>query len=490
MATVTYIRESKQSPSAMKGLMEYCCREDKVTDSDGRKFCSGVNCDGENAFAEFMLTKKAYHKTDGMNFYQYVQSFSPEENITHEEAHAIALAFAARAWPGHEVLVTTHCDAPHIHSHLVINSVSFETGYKLRQHPGTLKELRQLSDEICASHGLSVLDSYEKDGAKLSAREYHAASKGESWKFQLMAVIEDAMKKTGSKREFLSEMHRHGYEVTWTAEKRYITYCCPNGMKCRDKRLHDKKFEKENMEDEFHIRKQLAESTAEEYGGGGTDTEKRRRSPRDPADRVSAYRIRYPQGAAGDGAAAADGLGGVPAHAVPANRDTGDTGGAGESADAVRESAEPISDNYGGADAGGQREAAGSGTPDRLTGWESERGIYFQLHFGAGTGSPADRAYHRRPAEKAPVADGWHLAGSGGLVGFGLRGLLEAGSIIENNGEDPEERRKRIEAQQNGADLGAVIGLAAGLIICAAEHRSADETPTEEERNSPTMGGI
>ena len=87
------------------------------------------------------------------------------------------------------------------------------------------------------------------------------------------------------------------------------------------------------------------------------------------------------------------------------------------------------------------------------------------------------------------MADGRHLPGSGGLVGLGLRGLLEAGSIIEGS-EDPEERRKRIEAQQNGADLGAVIGLAAGLIICAAEHRSADETPTEEERDSPTMGGI
>lgn len=486
MATVTYIRETKQSPSAMKGLMDYCCREDKVTDADGKKYRSGVNCDGENAFAEFMLTKKAYRKTDGMSFYQYVQSFSPEENISYEEAHAIALEFAARAWPGHEVLVTTHCDAPHVHSHFVINSVSFETGYKLRQHPGTLKELRQLSDEICSAHGLSVLEPYEKDGAKLSAREYRAASKGESWKFQLMAVIEDAMKKTGSRREFLSEMHRHGYEVIWTAERKYITYCCPNGMKCRDKRLHDKKFEKENMENEFHIRKQIAE----EFGGGGADAEKRRRGPGDPADRVSAHRIRHSQGAAGDGAAAADGRGGVPAHAVLADRYAGDAGGAGRSDDAVREPAEPIPNAYGGGAAGSQREAAGCGSPDRLTGWEGERRLYLQMHLGAGAGQTADRAHHRRAAAEDSVADGRHLAGSGGLIGLGLRGLLEAGSIIENNGEDPEERRKRIEAQQNGADLGAVIGLAAGLIIGAAETHSADETPTEEEQDSPTMGGI
>ncbi len=481
MATVTYIRETKQSPSAMKGLMDYCCREDKVTDTDGRNYCSGVNCSGENAFAEFMLTKKAYHKTGGMNFYQYVQSFSPEENISYEEAYAIALEFAVRAWPRHEVLVTTHCDAPHVHSHFVINSVSFETGYKLRQHPGTLKELRQLSDEICAAHGLSVLEPYEKDGAKLSAREYRAASKGESWKFQLMAVIEDAMRKTGSKKDFISEMHRHGYKVIWTPERKYITYCCPNGMRCRDRRLHDKKFEKENMEDEFHIRKQIAE----EFGGGGADTEKRRRDPGDPADRVSAHRVRHSQGAAGDGAATAGGRGSVPADVVQADRYAGDAG----RADAVREPAEPIPDARGGEDAGGQREAVGNGLSDRLTGWESERGVYLQLHLGAGAGQTADRGYHRRYAAEDLVADGRHLAGSGGLVGLGLRGLLETGSIIEDD-EDPEEHRKRIEAQQNGADLGAVIGLAAGLVIGVAERRSADETSTEEEQSGPTMGGI
>ena len=402
----------------------------------------------------------------------------------HDEQFS-SLEFAARAWPGHEVLVTTHCDAPHVHSHFVINSVSYETGDKLRQHPGTLKELRQLSDEICTAHGFSVLEPYEKDGAKLSAREYRAASKGESWKFQLMAVIEDAMKKTASKREFLSEMHRHGYEVIWTPERKYITYCCPNGMKCRDKRLHDRKFEKENMEDEFHIRKQLAESAAEELCGGGADAEKRRRGPGDPVDGVSAHRVRHSQGATGDGAAA-DGRSGVPAHAVPADRDAGDAGGAGT----VRGEAEPVSDDYGGEDAGGQREAARGGAPDRLTGWESERGVYFQLCLGAGAGQTAGREYHRRYAAEDYVADGRHLAGSGGLVGLGLRGLLEAGSIIENSGEDPEERRKRIEAQQNGSDLGAVIGLAAGLVIGAAERRSADETSIEEEQSSPTMGGI
>ena len=83
MATVTYIRESKQTVSAMKGVIDYCMQDKKVFDlQSGRRLVSGVNCNGENAFTEFMATKSAYKKTDGINFYQYVQSFSPDESVT------------------------------------------------------------------------------------------------------------------------------------------------------------------------------------------------------------------------------------------------------------------------------------------------------------------------------------------------------------------------------------------------------------------------
>ena len=104
MATVTYIKESKQHISAMKAVMCYCQREDKTTDPQtGHRYVSGVDCNGASSFTEFLATKTAYGKLDGINFYQYVQSFSPRENVTYEQAHAIGLEFAQRAWPGHEV---------------------------------------------------------------------------------------------------------------------------------------------------------------------------------------------------------------------------------------------------------------------------------------------------------------------------------------------------------------------------------------------------
>ena len=71
-----------------------------------------------NSILEFEATKAAHGKMDGINFYQYVQSFKPTENITPRQAHEIAKEFAVRAWPGAEVLVATHCDTDQYSSEL------------------------------------------------------------------------------------------------------------------------------------------------------------------------------------------------------------------------------------------------------------------------------------------------------------------------------------------------------------------------------------
>ena len=227
MATLNYIRETRQSASVMKRVINYCMQDYKVTDPDsGRRYVSGIGCDGENSYTEFMATKKCFGKASGVFFYQYEQSFSPDEKITPETAHTVALEFAERAWQGHEVLVTTHVDRHHLHTHFVINSVSYRDGSKLRQSPKTLEKLRALNDEICQAHGLSILEPYTGGGMHISTREYRAAMKGESWKFRLMATINHAMERSGTREDFIREMEGLGYQVRWTDERKYITYTC------------------------------------------------------------------------------------------------------------------------------------------------------------------------------------------------------------------------------------------------------------------------
>lgn len=258
MATVTYIPEHKQTSGAMKAVMTYCMQEKKTMDPEtGMQLVSGVNCIGANSITEFLATKSAFRKMDGTQFYQYVQSFSPEEPITAKQAHEIAMDFATKAWPGYEVLVCTHCDAPHIHSHFVINSVSVENGKKLRQDPNTLKELRKLSDEICSAHGFSVIPPKKRKTSEMSSREYRSAERGESWKLQLEIVIDRVMESATDREHFTRLMDWEGYAVRWSDDRKYITYTTPDGFKCRDSKLHEDKYRKENMEYEFRIRKKI-----------------------------------------------------------------------------------------------------------------------------------------------------------------------------------------------------------------------------------------
>ena len=481
MATVNFIPESHQSISAMKAVIDYCLQQKKVADEDsGRRLVSGVNCNGENAFTEFMATKTAHHKKGGMNFYHYVQSFSPAESVTAEQVHEIGLAFAKKAWPGHEVLVTTHTDTAHLHNHFVINSVHYENGRKLRQSPGTLTKLRSLSDGICQQHGLSVLEPYKKDGANISSREYRAAAKGDSWKFKLMSDIDFVMNRSGNRADFMREMPRLGYKVTWTDERKYITFTCPNGMKCRDIRLHDEKYLKEVLEYEFTIRKQ---HTAE-LGNGYAEEEKHTDAVRTGTDSVSAAGVCDSDRAAQTGEQTAGGCGGVSAEAVSDDRTAGDGGG-------TERSLHPDTEYRGGiygydsaGDSDRQQRNDGADAETRRTGWEESREVYLELLRNSFKEYRGTGQYDQESATENYENNDRHSGIGGSAVAAGLRGVLEAGSIIDGTAEDPEERRKRIEAQENASNLGAVIGLAVGILTAAAD---SEEDMTDEENDEPTI---
>jgi len=263
MATCNYIQESKQNPSSMKAVIDYVSQDAKTLDQNGRRYLSGVNCIGESAFEEFMATKNLFGKRKGTYFYHYEQSFRPGEITSYDEAHRIGIELAEKMFPGYEVLVGTHLDAEsdgvqRVHNHFVINSVSYENGKKIQLGPRSIEQMRGLSDEICQAHNLSVLPEYKQTfGLKsIGTREYRAALKGDSWKFQCINDIEQAMTMVGSKDEFIALMESAGYTVKWTDSRKYITYTCPNGMKVRDNKLHESKFLKENMQYEFAIRQQ------------------------------------------------------------------------------------------------------------------------------------------------------------------------------------------------------------------------------------------
>ena len=270
MATVNYIPYKKQSAFTMRGVMMYVCLKEKTFLKDqGYQLITGQNCCAETALAEFTATKARYKKNDQVQFYHYTQSFKVGLDITPQQAHEIALEFAQKNYPDFEILIATHTDAPHIHSHFIINSVSFEHGKKLHQTPHTLRELRLSSDEICMAHGFEVLPTYTFGRSKTPSRaQRKAQQRGDSWKEQLQQTVEFAMTRSFNKEDFIFNMEQQGYFVKWTDTRKNITYTCPNGTSCRDDRLFGAKFSKVNMELEFDYRqqkKEIGEQSGWEY---------------------------------------------------------------------------------------------------------------------------------------------------------------------------------------------------------------------------------
>lgn len=258
MATVSFIKYQKQSAGALRGVAQYVSQDEKTLDENGNQLISGQNCTPQLVSQEFQATRDMYHKESPVWFYHYVQSFSPDEVITGGQAQQLAKEFAAKAWPDSEVLIATHLDAEHIHTHFIVNAVCWESGKMLRQGPNTLRSLRQLSDELCLKHGFSVLPQQKKKQSQgMGTREYRSAAKGESWKFRLMNAIDQCMRYASTKEEFISLMESEGYQVRWADSRKNITYTTPQGMKCRDDRLHELKYTKEVMEREFRVRAEI-----------------------------------------------------------------------------------------------------------------------------------------------------------------------------------------------------------------------------------------
>ena len=264
MATFTAVKNRGGGRGALGGVLRYT-QQDEKTLWDGRRLVSGWNCTAQSALSEMLLTKEQHRKTDGRQYYHFVQSFAETDDLTPQEAHAIALELARREFPDFEVLVATHIDTDHLHSHLIVNSVSFQGGRKLHQSAADLQAHRLASDEICAAHGLDILPPPQKQAKqkRMGTREYRSAAKGESWKFRLMNTIDQCMKYAATKGEFLSLMESEGYQVRWTDGRKNITYTTPEGMKCRDDRLHEEKYTKEVMEHEFGIRAEIVRGRTE-----------------------------------------------------------------------------------------------------------------------------------------------------------------------------------------------------------------------------------
>ena len=414
-------------------------------------------------------------------FYHMVQSFPKGAAVDPRQAHE-AVRRLAEYFDGCEVLVCTHVDREHIHSHCVINSVNFETGKKLHMAKEQIRELMRRNDAICQEMGLPVFDAPTQQARGMGGAEYHTALKGQSWKLRLMNTIDECMKYAADRDAFVSLMASEGYAVRWESGRKYITYTTPDGLKCRDSKLHEEKYCKEAMEHEFRIRAKHVQRKlrrAAETDGGIETAE--------PAEqRIDKY-------TAADDAAHCD-----PVRSAADDKQAGKAGGrnklgAGGNSEDPAGAENARRPNAGAEVSGGDAEIADRDEQTAGTGWEPEREVFLQMdsvaagfqpvgghqvdHAGAdpwhgGTGRVVWRGGDPRPAPLIPAA----------------AGLAAAGTLMDED-EDAEEKRRRMEAKIAAENLGAVIGFAAGAAL-AVKEKLDEQAVREEQQHEQTMGGF
>ena len=484
MAIVHFVnyKRGTQSRAAMRGVMLYVMQE-KKTAWEGKPLVSGINCQPQSVYDDFLNTKLLYHKDGGVMFYHMVQSFPKGAAVDPRQAHEAARRLA-EYFDGCEVLVCTHVDREHIHSHCVINSVNFETGKKLHMAKEQIQELMRRNDAICQEMGLPVFEVTAQQARGMGGAEYHTALKGQSWKLRLINTIDECMKYAADRDAFVSLMASEGYAVRWEDTRKYITYTTPDGLKCRDNKLHEEKYCKEAMEHEFRIRAEFAKRKfhrAAKIDGGieADESAEQRAAANSAADPAHCDPVRS---AAGD--EQADGAG---------RRNKLGAGGNSESNPRSESTHRP---DTGAEVAHGDAEITDRDEQTAGTGWEPEREVFLQVDRLAPGLQPAGG-----PQVDHAGADPWH-GGTGGLVWRGgdprpvplipaVAGLSAVGTLLDED-EDAEEKRRRIEAKIAAENFGAAIGFAAGAAMAVKE--KLDEQAAREEQkkqqHEQTMGGM
>ncbi len=275
MATISFIRRKDSgNVGSLGSVIQYSFQEEK-TEYDNGRLISGINCLPETALKDFVSTKERFNKTEGRQYYYAIQSFK-DADIDPVLAHTLAREWAEKCYPDHEIVIATHLDTDNIHSHIIINSVNCVNGKKIHQNGDDIKRMRSVNDELCMKYGLPVCPAKPKEKIKpTKAGEYYSARNGSSWKRNMIIAIVSAMKKSGSKEEFIKEMKRKGYEVKWSDSRKNITFIESDNPKhrCRDDNLHNEKFLKENISNEFEIRRSYMEHGEQMQPGAGLHLE-------------------------------------------------------------------------------------------------------------------------------------------------------------------------------------------------------------------------
>lgn len=195
-----------------KNLIDYILDEN----NNGKKVgcTSTLNCNLNTAFYEFKDIQKKFKMGGTRTAYHIIQSFSPKDKITVEQANEIGLKLCKELYSNYQCVISTHIDKGHIHNHISVNAINL-SGKKLEDRLANPKEglygLSNTSDKIAAEYGCFIMP--RKTYKKSKENDYYYQYKRQTWKEQIQEDIDKLIIKCNSIDELFEELSIKGYEI-------------------------------------------------------------------------------------------------------------------------------------------------------------------------------------------------------------------------------------------------------------------------------------
>lgn len=195
-----------------KELLNYIL--DEKNDGEKVGFTSSINCNVNTALMQFLDTQRKYNMKGKRVAYHIIQSFSPKDKITPEQANEIGKRLCEELYPDFQCVISTHIDKGHLHNHISVNAINLN-GRKLDDKLSNVKEglygLSDMSDKIASEYGCFIMP--KKNYLKNKSKDYYYQYKEQSWKEKIQEDAESIISKCNSVDEFIDELSIMGYEV-------------------------------------------------------------------------------------------------------------------------------------------------------------------------------------------------------------------------------------------------------------------------------------
>ena len=247
MAINKVVNKSTKSHGAMKNVIEYVLRDEKIKEGyvevTGPYDAESINYD--DVYKTWLSEKKLWNKDSGRMYAHNIISFHKDENITPAEVLEIGKEFSDKFFSGHQCVIGVHQDKEHLHCHIVTNSVSYIDGMKLHQTKRDLQQQKDFTNVLCLERGLSIAEKGQHfDGSTIEQGEITAWSKDKynllindskkSFVAECAIAILETVPESTSREEFISGMAERGWSVQWEDSRKHIVFQNEDGKKVRD----------------------------------------------------------------------------------------------------------------------------------------------------------------------------------------------------------------------------------------------------------------